>query len=496
MFTYNQLLFPSHSEKNTRFLAIAGFSNSGPAKVPFVLKEGVDPAAVLGSGLLAENVKKAIRYGITPLVYRMNGKHAECVLVHEERGTDFLRFTSINATDEVNNLQLHVFPTHLVINGLSQDKTYYFGDFQRTDDLVRRIQEDLQFNGGEVEVQVIQSLPLTGICLTEKHIPFTGGDNEYNLISQSDESDSSAKRTEQLAALKECLLEEADGEFYHTSELDPYHVDTFLFTDVPYDEAETELAEIVGRFARSKTREQAIFCSAVLGTSAFRTTRYGAEGEDRYAEEIQRLMDKAATDRSQDYWKHIEVIVGSENVASPDIEALSCAGDYAFMRYRLPSYHMSATNKEIKHIGTLFNEELQKDEVAKLITSGYICIVPSIRRGFVPYASKNLLSSDTLQNSPHVLRSVHFDAYRVAGFFGEYLGAYISDTTFQAIYGRAQTFVEQLKENHPLYRDIELAILDYNEEKVTVSLSFGIYGEVENVFSSFVYTPSGEVSFL
>ena len=50
------------------------------------------------------------------------------------------------------------------------------------------------------------------------------------------------------------------------------------------------------------------------------------------------------------------------------------------MRYKLPNFYNSATNKQLLNINTLQNRELKKVEVAKLTSSGYICIVPSIKK--------------------------------------------------------------------------------------------------------------------
>ena len=59
MYTYNQLIFPSHMEKNTRFLVLAGFSLNGPVGTPFIIRDNIEPSYILGDCRLTENVRMA-----------------------------------------------------------------------------------------------------------------------------------------------------------------------------------------------------------------------------------------------------------------------------------------------------------------------------------------------------------------------------------------------------------------------------------------------------
>lgn len=495
MFSYSQLRFPSHTEKNTRFLVIAGFSFAGPSGRPFVIREDVDPVNVLGQSRMAEDVKKARTYGINPMVMRLNGEHGECIVRHATEGRDFLRFTTIDATDEANNIEVRCFPTHLVIRGLQSNKAYYFADYPRADALVRHIQEDLYLGGGEVSCELIEAMSMEGICIEEAHIPMTGADDGYNAMVTEGQESPEQKIANQAALFREAFIEGEGEGMVHFGELNPFQVDTLLLSDIPYEEAPEELIEMIGTYAYTKTREQALFCSVVMASHAFTEGRFDSEGNDLFLSQIERLTEKNLSRSEAAYMQHIEVVVGatdSNNLRQPyDLSA----SDYAFMRYRQADLAESGTNKKLEHVNTLYSAELQKDEVANLIGSGYICIVPSIRRGAVAAKSQNLYPHYTLAQSPHVMRSVHYDTYRIAGFFADYLGSIINDATFQQIYGRAQTFVAQLKDKHKLYRDVELAILDYSEKEVVVSLQFYVYGEIESVRSSFAYTPSGEVIF-
>lgn len=495
MYTFNQLIFPSYMEKNTRFFVIAGFSLNGPVGIPFTIREGVDPTNILGESRLTDNYKIAKQYGITPLILRLNGSHGECELVHDTLKTPVLRFKTAEATDECNNIQLHVFPDYLLIEGNNNSFSYLFADYQYLDDLVAAIKRDLYFGKGEVDVEVINQAPLAGLCTAEKFIQFDGADDGYNYVSQHDDSDTPEKMQLQLDLLKSSLIDEDGSDIYFTGELSSFQIDTLLFTDIPYEKAPDELTSILGQFAEKKTEEQSMFCSVVLGSDFFAGDRLSDEGEDTYVSQVQALLGIAAarTDES-DYKKHVEVVIGTqESVNLRDI-TMPCAASYACMRYSLTDFYNSATNKAISSISALYSRELKQNEVAQLSSSGYICIVPSIKKGFIPYSSKNLYPQNTLHAKPHYLRSVHYDVGRITGFFNPYIGEPLSFTVLQNVMTDIQNFVNDLLDKHQLYKNITLELLDYREESFSMAISFELYGEIESISSSLEYVPSNEVN--
>ncbi|MES9681828.1 hypothetical protein ABWK22_02685 [Gottfriedia acidiceleris] len=495
MYTYNQLIFPSHMEKNTRFLVLAGFSLNGPVGTPFIIRENVDPVNILGDSRLTENVRMARRYGITPLILRLNGTHGECIVNHDGLNTPALSFKTLEATDESNNIQIHLFPTHLIIEGINNSFSYLYSDYKGLDDLALAIKQELYFGLGEVDVEVINQIPLAGLCAEERYVSFTGADDGFNYVSNHDESDSEEKIQMQLQLLRESLVEEEGSELFFTGELSSFQIDTLVFTDIPYEKAPTDLATIFGGFAKSKTGEQSIFCSVVLCSDQFSGSRYSEDGEDTYKEQVQLLLDKALNNIEEtSYLEHVEVVVGVQNSVNAKYQSMPAAANYACMRYSLPNFYTSATNKQLLHLNALQSSELKQVEVANLTSSGYICIVPSIKKGFVPFSSKNLYPQNTLHAKPHYLRSTSYDVNRIAGFFNQYIGEALPYTMLQSITSQIDSFIDDLVEETPIYRNITMEVLDYTQVSLTLSISFEYYGEVETVRTSFTYVPSSEVN--
>ncbi|WP_377262795.1 hypothetical protein [Priestia sp. YIM B13551] len=482
-------------EKNTRFLVLAGFSLSGPVGTPFILRGDTDPIEVLGISRLAENVELARQYGITPLVLRLNGSHGECVVNHDELNLPALQFKTLDATDDCNNIDIHLLPTHLIVKGLTGDITYYFADYKGIDALATAIKRDLYFGKGEVDVEVLNQVPLTNLCLAERYVGFQGADDGFNLVSNHNETDSDDKLQAQIQLLRDSFIDTEGEGVYFTGELSGFQIDTLVFTDIPYEKAPADLAYILGGFATAKTEEQSIFCSVVLCSDLFAETRYTDEGEDTYSAQIQSLLNIAPNSIEEtSFLEHVEVVVGVQDAIYAKQITMPCAANYAFMRYALPDFYTSATNKALLSMNTLQSRELKQNEVANLSSSGYICIVPSIRKGFVPFLSKNFYPQNAFHAKPHYLRSVHYDVGRMAGFFNQYIGEPFNYTLFQSILTQVNSFKDQLLEGHPLYQNITIEVLDYTDTQFTLSIAFQLYGEVEVVRTSFEYVPSSEVN--
>lgn len=495
MYTYNQLIFPSHMEKNTRFLVLAGFSLNGPVGTPFIIKDEVSPIDVLGDCRLSDNVRMARQYGITPLVLRLNGSHGECTVNHDQLGIPVLQFKTVEATDESNNIDIHLFPTYMIVEGINNSFMYYFADYKNLDDLAVAIKRDLYFGQGEVDVEVINQAPFEGLCISERYVGFEGADDGFNYVSNHDSSDSAEKIQMQLDLLRDSFIDEDETGLIFTGELSSFQVDTLLFTDIAYEKAPVDLIHILGGFAKSKTEEQAVFCSVVLGSDYFSEARFSEEGQDTYAEPIQSLLAIPSTIAGEaSYLEHVEVVVGMQDSINPGQIVMPCAPTYAFMRYTLPNFYISATNNQLLHINTLFSKELKQNEVANLSSSGYICIVPSIKKGFVPFSSKSLYPQNTLHSKPHYLRSIHYDVNRMADFFNRFIGEPFNNGLLQSVLSQVTSFRDQLLEDHPIYQDVSIEVLSFSQVELVLSVSFQLYGEIEIVRTSFQYVPSSEVN--
>lgn len=286
MYKYSDLIFPSYMNKNARFMVLAGFSLNGPVNTPFLIKDDVDPYDVLGESRITENYLIAKDNGITPLILRLNGSHGETTIIHEGLGKPILYFTTLEANDESNNITIHMFSTHMIIKGLYSEQIYYFNDYKNVRELANDIQVELYLGKGEVDVSVVEDLPLENMCIEETHYIFEGADDGYNYVPLYDEEINTEDKTSlQIELIKNILLDEDENETFVTGILGSYIVDTLLFTDIPYEYAPEELTKVLGKYAEEKTKEQKIFCSVVLGSFSFNKHQPSLSGADGATDE-------------------------------------------------------------------------------------------------------------------------------------------------------------------------------------------------------------------
>lgn len=515
MYANSDIIYPQNISPNTRFFVLMGFALNGPVNTPFFIKKNIDPYEVLGDCRLADNCLIAQQNGINPLIIRLNGSHGEAIIMHEGKETPFLHFKSVEAKDECNQISIRTFPTHIIIEGLNSRKTYYLKDYVNTSDLARAIERDAYYSEGEVEVEVLKNYSLENAFKRETQYYFSGADNGFNYLMRHDGTDADEMIEAQIDLLQERILDidSEDGTYFYASELDIYQIDTILFTDIPYEKAPIRLAEVLGKFAESKTKDQNIHCSVVLCSDLFseeRTTN--VLGVDNYTEQISQLLecssfnifgeyltngewiqydeeDLLAFDR---YLKHVEVVVGIQENVDAIKDKMPCAASFAAMRYNLP-YHVSATNKPLKSANTLYSNHLLKDEVANLSANGYTLCVPSKVNGIVPYSSRSLLPHfNSFRTKPHYMRSVCLDVYRITRLFDQHIGEPTTLTVINSLSSDITKILEEIKET-PIYRDISVEFLEITKDSISFSITFELYGEIEAIKTSFEFTPSNEV---
>lgn len=518
MYTYSDILFPHNIPSNTRFFVLMGFALNGPVNTPFLIQEGADPYEVLGDCRLAENYLVAQQNGINPLIIRFNGSHGEVVLSHKERGKPFLRFKTIEAKDECNQISIRTFPTHMVIEGLNSRKTYYFKDYTGSRDFGEAVERDLYLDGGEVEVEVLENYDLTTAFLRDTQYFFSGADDGYNYLMNHDGTDADEMIQLQLDLLQERLLDidPTDESYFYASELDIYPIDTILFTDIPYERAPIRLSEILGKFAESKTKDQSIHCSVVLCSDLFADERVSylqfETGMDNYIEQVSQLLECSSYNiygehmirgewiqydeedlmSFERYLKHVEVVVGIQENIDAVKEKMPCAASYAAMRYNLP-YHVSSTNKPLVGVNTLYSNHLLKDEVANLSDNGYTLCVPSKTNGIVPYSTRSLHPHfNSFRTKPHYMRSVCLDVYRITRLFDEHIGDPTTLVLINSISENISSLLDEMKET-PIYRNISVEFLEITQESIRFAITFELYGEIEAVKTSFAFSPSNEV---
>lgn len=434
-------------------VVLVGAALDGPSNIPFSLNSDIAPYDALGQCSLADAYVAAQEAGASTIIaYRLNGIHSTAQLV-DKNDKLIMEFRSVSAADKYNEIQMKVFPTYLYVvdtDGIA--RSYFFDKYPKTVDLAYAINRDSFY--GLIEFQAIaidEYYSLNGVVDVETDVSFKGGDDEANFISSRDPLSTTPTSDVVIApALKERLQIALFGENPDNiedrqpeSQLGAMHFGVITLCDMYHDDIELdeqgeeqnlELTEMLGSFCLNKTKSIGYGCIGVIGTKPIFTnvidsgdTEYGdmAEVEDfdvTVHNRVLNLIDLSESLLDLEAYKYVQVIIGHTKYAKSKESSISLAYGYAATQAQIP-YHTMMSNKGIGGVGKL-NFEISKEDVALLSSNGYTCIVPSIRRGFVPfYASSFSKDRDSLASKPHNLRISQYVSStlveEIDGFVGE-----------------------------------------------------------------------------
>ena len=421
-------------------LVLVGTALDGPSQIPFSIPSSASPYDLLGACPLADAYTAAKRAGVgTIVMYRLNGVHS-IAQVKDRDGKVIIELRSVSASDKYNQIQVILYPTHLhVINTDGVARSYFFEQYPRVTDLVYAINRDSFYGLIEFTADALEPyFSLENSVDAPTEVLFKGGEAEAHLIHSRDPlSESPTIDVAITPVLKERLQQALFGENSDdinervpNSSLGVLHFGVIALCDMYHDDVETDeeggernagFTEILGSFCMNKTKEIGFGCVGVIGTKPIYPEDFVELSDTVHARAIE-LASLSESMEDLEAYKYVQVIVGHTEYPESDETSIPLAYGYAATQALLPYYTMM-TNKSILGAGKL-NFALNKEDIALLTANGYTCIVPSIRRGLVPYyASSFSKDKNSLASKPHNLRiSQHVSRIlveEVDGFIGE-----------------------------------------------------------------------------
>jgi hypothetical protein len=488
MYNLRDIQLPSSIEAQDSYFVIAGFAYNGPVNVPFMIRDGADPYMILGECPMADAAVVARNEGVQPLLLRINGSFST-VILDDLAGQPVGTFTSVEADDNCDSIRISMYPTYMRITDQWGSERYYlFTDYPTLGDLSSIVNKDAQYGMGCVTFDVAgnEGVQTNGLVVNAYDMWMKGGDDGSNLICQFDGTDDEDKFANQLTLLREALLDEgtdSNGLPYYdfTGELIAFNIDTIVVPDIPF-ENNSAVAEVLGKFAETKSTDQDSYCNAVVGSMLFNDV----ESDDYlYQPMIDQLI--ALKPITNDGWfSHTEVVIGVEE-GNLENTKMAVATKFAVMRYLLP-IHLSATNKEIKDITTLFTS-LPKEDIASLSASGYTCIIPSLRKGHVAYKSISFVPDQSLISSrPHLYRAARFYTNQLITSLDSFVGEAATAVKVTAMEQLLRANIANL-EVSDVFKSIDYTIQRTTVDQVELTLTFYIYGDIEAVHTSASYDP-------
>ena len=484
---------------------LVGAALDGPPQAPFYLKEGVAPHEVLGQSPLADAYVAAKDAGATSiLAYRINGKKSEAIL-KDSQDREIIQFHSISASSLYNTIQLILYPTHLYVVGTTgKVRSYFFDRHPTARELAYAINRDAFYGLVEFEATVLDEYrTLSNLVSVAETLLFKGGDEEVQYINHRDPQSESPTHAETVTALlKERLKVSLFGEDPEdieertpVGELGVLPFGVMVLCDMFHDDDE-EFTEMLGSFCENKTRDTGYGTVGVIGTRPIYPEVIDPGEADEDGDVVAETVDFDETVRvralelvslseslsDMEAYKYVQVVIGHTEYVESTNSAVPIAYAYAATQAVKPYYTMMS-NKQIAGFGKL-NYQFGKEDIALLTRNGYTCIVPSIRRGFVPfYATSFSKDTTSTKAKPHNLRISQHISSMLTEELDRLIGNRQDTLSIKESMETANELLAALIQDG-IIRDFTLSYqLTENNTLLSLEVSFTPFSEVKSISS-------------
>lgn len=491
---------------------LTGLLSEGPVGQPFTLPASKSPI-VLGDTATTRTAAALLSQGIDAsqiVYYRLNGTHARLNFKQEE--TLVFDIVGVTANEKQNNVTCTVSPegltlkSHYELEQLDAEeqnyvRTYRFDEYPYLEQLASAINQDAVFGIIDVMARNYTNAP-SNTSFTPGIYRLDFGENgsvadPFQPVVPSDYF--------QLFG-KHVLGVDYQGLSYQPLMTVP--AELMLYPDVNIDEM-PEIGTLAAGIAKQKTDEQGLLASAL-----FQTTRVPTDGlltdEDEmvtddtyYSKELdatfdyepyrlqhefsERLMSLYTDDElSQSLYDHLMVVIGDMNFSRYHSAVPALAG---LILTSSPSD--SLTNQALS---MFLGQPLERSIVAKLTRKGYICTVPSVRRGVVPSLVQNMRSEtdQTLLTQWSNLRLVSDIRLRLGDLMDKYIGRPFGVFTLSKLEQELNDYLAEVS-SYSRVRQVQLGDItqDHRKGSISLSISLSLASEVRTIQSTMELTNEG-----
>ena len=389
-------------------VAIIGAMLDGPVGVPFYIRHGIEPLELLGECPAARQATSVMEAGVPQeriLFFRLNGTGHEIRVKDRTSGQDALLFRTIGCGENDQDLEIQFQEGGMVLtDGAVTVKTYVFTDFMSSRELGTRINRDADSGLLDIEVVVLKEGLLSEMDFGIGSYGFYETDVDARMVYGEDQ-----ERSEYIVRYMELLEKHVGVE--REGRLIDIPAEAFVFADI-HGEESSLLDDVM------LAREQHYATVAFYGMKALpQKTVYEEFGVDENGNHIDgdgniipiepwKARDDERT-RLVTSPKASHAAMAVFGRAEHLGENISLEGAMA-ARYVLGKTEEDLMNKQISGFDALIYD-LRKEELAELDGSGYICIVPSVRRVAVPLRSQffRTYESTDIHRSPRLWRLGH-----------------------------------------------------------------------------------------
>lgn len=474
-------------QENT--LVLVGTALDGPSNIPFVLGPDADHYQLLGTSPLADAANAAKRAGATKVVlYRLNGEHATAS-IKNSLGVEIIRLRSVCASEKYNDIRIIIYSDYLYVIGTdSIPRSYFFDRYKTANELAYAINRDafyglLEFNADSLDDTYL----LANMVSTAVETVFSGGLSESNLVTVRNPSASTFTSNDYIFPALKTRLEKAffGGDALDIQERQPnsnlgmLHCGVIAVCDMYHDD-NPEFTEILASFCLNKQKETGSGCIGVIGTKPiYPDDVYNLLDVEGY---VSNLVSISEATVDMEAYQCVQVVPGQVSYPESDEEIVSLAYGYAATQAKFPYYTMMS-NKPIHGLGKL-NIEFSKEDIALLTANGYTCIVPSIRKGNVPYYSASYSKDkESIMSRPHNLRIAQYVSYMLTEELDSLIGYSHTALSIKDAIEKAQEILNSLVKNKIVKNyTMSYELLNRNTQ-LNIEVSLTTFSEIKAINS-------------
>lgn len=486
-------------------IALIGMLEDGPVQRGFLLNKDVSPF-ILGECELSYTYSHLIASGIAAsdiYIYRLNGRQSSLSFAQE--GIPFFELQAIGGHQDDNQIRMTVSREGISITGAYSDeakekrnkkdflRTYLFSEYPYLSSLVDAVNQDANLG----LVDVVARNEIQGLCadffIETGVYPMSGGDAEMAAILREDSHIES-----QYAAYWERFFLGVLGKGYtgeSQTRLMELQAELLLFTDLRPSTSRS-VTQFAAKVAEQITNQQLTLCSALFSAKDYPAKKELSQGDymvspttyfdhllgevqpylpeadqDAYLEEMSGLF--STEERGMTHMQYLQIVIGA---CSWRNKKISGAASYAAL-YLLSESDVPLSNSKLPNY-TDASVFMKKEAVATLNDSGYICIVPSIRKGMVPsfaqtVAKKELSMLKSLSNQRMVAQITSELSHMLMAYIGQPLHYFVKGTVEKAISERLSYYV-----NRNSLANYQLLFRDDYWVRPTIGITLSLYDEI------------------
>lgn len=492
-------------------IILVGMAEDGPVNRPFVLGENVAPQEMLGNTSLARSLQMLEGAGVNRediLLYRLNGKHGDVTIYAEnaagQEGEPIFRFRTIGASDMDQNGSIVVFPEAVSVQWVERDqgqrtRTYRFSEYANTASLADHINQEAMLGLVPVMVKELAHVDMTTAFAFDREYLFHNAHSEAGYCLRDDVDIETYKLLYWEKFDQGVLGGGEPGEFYSLLRQTP--CEAIVLLDMYFDWF-PELRTIWAKLAKEKTAEQYTPCVGMMNASPVPhavpvPSTWVLQEDGSYINEDQEIVlydaeetftlyvdklkqqaaDSALERATEGYMAYLHLLVGETFRYETTMPAML---NYA-AAYVLNPMEKGLTNKTLPGFYRL-EREITKSVVAELSASGYVCIIPSVRRDFVALKSQgflNLSSFSSLQK-PHLLRLTGHLFKQIVAVIDQSIGEPEIRFDSTNIERELDEILSGAVKERKL-QDYSLTVVDLEESPIEVRISLVFFGELEKI---------------